>query len=78
MIKVIFFSNCQIKIFILNIFYKVILCSIFQGKRNDNKDSNQTSTNRNYPDNSNDPGNAEVTLRTDSTSQLQPTVGVES
>ncbi|GFT70012.1 protein CASC3 [Nephila pilipes] len=48
-------------------------------KRNDKKDSSQSSSsNRNFSENSSDPGNVDVSIRTEASSQLQPTVGVES
>ncbi|GBM11763.1 Protein CASC3 [Araneus ventricosus] len=51
-----------------------------EAKRNDKKDSSQSSSssNRNFSENSNDPGSVDVSLRTEASSQLQPTVGVES
>ncbi|GIX71507.1 protein CASC3, partial [Caerostris extrusa] len=49
-------------------------------KRNSKKDSSQSSNNsdKNFSENSNEPENVDVSLRTEASSQLQPTVGVES
>ncbi|KAG8195892.1 hypothetical protein JTE90_001128 [Oedothorax gibbosus] len=49
-----------------------------EGTRTESKDNNHASSTRNFSDNSTNPEDGDVSIRTDSTQQLQTTVGVES